>query len=459
MEALPVTTPDFLIAGAHIITMDKDRRVHSEGALAIHQGEILDVGTSGSVRAKYPKGRKTIDASNMLMLPGCINAHTHIAMALFRGLYAGDPSSIYSVMFPIEECLEAEDVHYLGLLGAIECLKGGATTIADHYYFMEEIAQAVELVGLRAVLGHTIADRLAPFTGESEKVRAMDFLSKWRNRSPRITPALAPHSPETVSAETISELKAISEREGTLLHVHLAQSRQEVAYLGQEYGMTPVEFLDHHGILGENLLAAHAVFVNDSDIDRLASNKVGVVFCPSSQVSYLYSDVTPVPELLTKEARVVLGTDTAAGTGNMNILGEPRIASVIQLMRLGDRGRLSSQKLLEMITIDAAEALGLEDQIGSLEVGKRADLILIDLQNAELAPINDIHSTAIYGMTEPNIDTIMIDGEVVFSKGTVVGVEERRIVEKAHEVRTAVLNRAIDRYPQLSRSLTWPGGN
>ncbi len=455
MQASPVSTPDVLILDAQIITMDEERRVYRDGALAIHQGKIHDVGTSADLRSRYSQARETIDASNQLLLPGFINAHTHIAMTLFRGLFSGDPSSIYSVMFPVEESLGAEDVYYFGLLGAIECLKGGATTIADHYYFIEEIAKAVELVGLRALLGHAVADRLAPFTGESEKLRAIDFLSDWREKSPRITPVLAPHSPETVMAETFSELKAIADREGTLIHVHLAQSRQEVEYLRQEHGMTPVEFLDHLGVLSPNLLAAHAVFVDESDIGRLASNKVDVVFCPSSQVSYLHRDVTPVPELLAHGVRVVLGTDTAAGTGNMNILGEPRNASMVQLMRSGSQGRLSSEKLLEMVTIDAARALGLEDQIGSLEVGKRADLILIDLQNAELAPINDIHSTPIYGITEPNISAVMIEGEVVLSEGTVTGIDEKHIVEKAGEMRAAVLKRAIDRYPQISSSLTW----
>lgn len=457
MVANDAGAPDVMLLNAQLITMDPERHVYRDGALAIRNGEIVAVGTSADLSARYPQAGRTIDASDKLVLPGCINAHTHIAMALFRGLYAGDPGSIYSIMFPIEESLEAEDVHYLGLLGAIECLKGGATTIADHYYFMEQIAQAVELVGLRAVLGHTVADRLAPFTGDNEKQRAIDFLSAWRERSSRITPALAPHSPETVSTATLSELKQISDREGVLIHIHLAQSRQEVEYLRSAHGMTPVEYLDHCGALGGNLLAAHAVFVDDADIDRLGANGVAVAFCPSSQVSYLYRDVTPVPELLSSGVEVVLGTDTAAGTGNMNILGEPRIASAVQLMRAGPRGRLSPQKLLEMITIGAAHAIGMQDKIGSLEVGKRADLLLIDLQNAELAPVNDPYATAIFSVTEPSLDTIMIDGEVVFSGGVVAGVDERRIVEKARTVRTAVLDRALDRHPQLSGSIAWPG--
>ncbi len=448
-------TADSLLTGATIITMDGGRRVLRDGALAIHEGRILEVGESKVVQSRYPEAKETIDASNMLMLPGYINAHTHIAMPLFRGLYAGDPRSIYSVMFPIEESLEAEDAYHLGLLGAVECLKGGATTVVDHYYFIEEIAQAVEVVGLRGVLGHTVADRLAPFTGELEKARALDFLRNWRNRTPRIIPALAPHSPETVSPETLSELKQLSDTEDILLHIHLAQSPQEVEYIHQEYGLTPVEFLDQIGFLGDNLLAAHAVFVNDSDIDRLHSNQVNVVFCPTSQVSYLYSAVTPVPELLSRGVRVVLGTDTAAGAGNMNILEELRAASMIQLFRSGDPGRLSSRKSLEMVTIDAAAALKLQDQVGSLEPGKRADLILIDLQNAELAPVNDIYATAVYGITAPHIDTIMIDGEVVLSKGTVVGVDEGDLVRKAADVRTRVLRRVLDQYPGLSESLIW----
>lgn len=447
--------PDVLITHATIISMDKARRVFWDGALAIRNGQILDVGESKTLRSKYPKVKEAIDASNKLLLPGYINAHTHIAMALFRGLYISEPGSIYSIMFPIEGSLEPEDVYYLGLLGAVECLKGGATCIADHYYFMEEVAQAINVVGLRAVLGHTIADRLAPFVGEREKKLAFRFIHDWREKNPRITPVLAPHSPETVSAETLRELKRMSDEEDILLHIHLAQSPQEVEYISQVYATTPVEFLDSIGFLRGNLLAAHSVFLSDSDIERLRSNQVSVVFCPTSQVSYLYSDVTPVPELLASGVRVVLGTDSAAGPGNMNILEEPRIASTVQLFRARENGQLSPQRILEMVTVDAAAALKLDGQIGSLEPGKRADLILIDLQNAELAPINDIYAAAVYGVIAPYIDTIMIDGEIVLSNGIVVGVDEKQLVEKAAEIRTAVLKRALERHPDLSRSLTW----
>ncbi len=448
-------TPDVLIHSASIITMDAERSLHSDGAVAIHQGRIIDLGASSALRSRYQQAKETIDASNMLLMPGWINAHTHIAMALFRGLYAGDPGSIYSVMFPVEEALDAEAAYDLGMLGAIECLKGGATTIVDHYYFMDQIALAVERIGLRGVLGHTVADRLAPFTGEAERARAIDFLDKWQAKSPRITPVLAPHSPETVTVETFSELSAVARDRDVLLHLHLAQSPHEVESIRREYGMSPVEFLEHHGLLSGRLLAAHAVFVNESDIERLAAHDVSVVFCPTSQVSYLHRDVTPTPELHSRGVRVVLGTDAAAGTGNMSILGEPRTAAMVQLLRFGADGRLSPQTLLGMVTIEAARAIGLQHEVGSLEVGKRADVILLDLQNAELAPMNDPYFIAIYGMTEPNIDTIMVDGKVVYSDGTVAGVDEQAAVGKAHEVRTAVLERAIIRHPRLSESLTW----
>ena len=445
--------PDILISNAVVITMDKGRRVLWDGAIAIRDGLIIEVGETNTLRTKYPQVEERIDASGKLLLPGYINAHTHIAMALFRGLYTGNPSSIYSVMFPIEESLEPEDVYYLGLLGAIECLKGGATCIVDHYYFIEEIARAIETVGIRAVLGHTIADRLAPFSGEAEKEKAIQFVHKWRIGNPRITPALAPHSPETVSAKSLSELKQISDEQDVLLHIHLAQSPQEVAYLEETHKKTPVEFLDSIGFLGRNVLAAHGVFLTDADINRLRSSEVSVVFCPTSQVSYLYNKVTPVPELLAKGVNVVLGTDTAAGTGNMNILEEPRIAATVQLFRSGNQGQLSPEKLLEMVTVDAAAALKLQDKIGSLEPGKRADIILIDLQNAELAPVNNIYATAIHGITAPYIDRIIIEGKVVLSKGTVVGLNEEDLVNKAAEIRTAVLRKTMDRHPKLSNSL------
>lgn len=450
--------PDILISNAVVITMDKDRRVLWDGAIAIGDGLIIEVGETTVLRTKFPQAKENIDASHKLLLPGYINAHTHIAMALFRGLYRGDPRAIYSVMFPIEESLEPEDVYFLGLLGAIECLKGGATCIVDHYYFMEEIAQAIATVGMRAILGHTVADRLAPFTGEGEKKKAIRFIHKWRDRNPRIRPALAPHSPETVSAESLKELKQISDEQEILLHIHLAQSPQEVAYLEEIYKKTPVEFLDSIGFLGRNVLAAHGVFLNDADMDRLKSRQVSVIFCPTSQVAYLYNHVTPVPELLSKGVNVLLGTDTAAGTGNMNILEEPRIAATVQLLRSGAQGLLSPRKLLEMVTIDAARALRLQDEIGSLEAGKRADLILIDLQNVELAPINDIYALAIHGMMAPHIDSIMIDGQVLLSKGSVLTVDEHELVARANEIRNKVLERALRRRPELAKRLIWLEG-
>jgi len=450
--------PDILISNAVVITMDKDRPVLWDGAIAIRDGLIIEIGETTVLRTKFPQAKENIDASHKLLLPGYINAHTYIAMALFRGLYRGDPRAIYSVMFPIEESLEPEDVYFLGLLGAIECLKGGATCIVDHYYFMDEIARAAETVGMRPVLGHTIAERLAPFVGENEKKKAIRFIHEWRDRNPRIRPALAPHSPETVSAESLKELKQISDKQEILLHIHLAQSPQEVAYLKETYNKTPVEFLDSIGFLGRNLLAAHGVFLNDADMDRLKSKHVSVVFCPTSQVAYLYNHVTPVPELLSRGVNVLLGTDTAAGTGNMNILEEPRIAATVQLLRSGAKGLLFPRKLLEMVTVDAARALRLQDKIGSLEAGKRADVIVIDLQNAELAPINDIYALAIHGMTAPHIDSIMIDGQIVLSGGSVLGVDEAELVAKVNEVRNNVLERALRRRPELAKRLIWLEG-
>ncbi len=447
--------PDLLISHAKVITMDDTKRVLMDGGLAIHKGRILEVGESNSIQARYPDPRKTIDASGKLAMPGLINAHTHIAMALFRGLYADDPRSIYAIMFPVEENLETEHVYHLGLLGAVECLKGGATTIVDHYYFADAIARAVETVGLRGVLGHTIADRLAAFTGKHEKARALRFLREWQNRTSRITPVLAPHSPETVSVETLSELKRISDREDVLLHVHLAQSQQEIEYIRQTHGVTPVELLDRIGFLGANVLAAHSVFVTEPDIDRLAAHQVNVVFCPTSQISYLYNKITPVTELLEKGVNVSIGTDTAAGMGNMNLLEETRVAATMQLFRSGGRDKLSPQKLLEMVTVDAAKAIKQGERLGSLEPGKRADLLLIDLQKVELAPVNDLYMTAIFSITTPNIDMILVDGKVVLLKGTVVGADEEQLAENASAVRTVILNRAVERHPHLSRSLKW----
>ncbi len=432
---------DWLITGGTVVTMDAQRRVIENGAVAVRGSDIVAVGPADELERRF-RARQRLRADGRLILPGLINAHTHAAMSLYRGV-ADDLALqewLQDYIFPLEaEHTTAEFVYWGTKLAALEMIRGGITTFADMYYFEEEVARAASEAGMRVVAGETILDFPAPdFATPAEALRYTEgFIQRWRNH-PLVTPAVAPHSAYTCSAETLQAAAELAERTGTPLLIHLAETQSEVEESRQRHGQTPVEYLAGLGVFEPRVLAAHCVWVDADDRALLARQGVACVHNPSSNMK-LASGVAPVEALRAAGVLVALGTDGVAGSNNdLNMFEEMDLAAKLQKVSSGDPRALAAVEALALATIEGARALGLEQQIGSLEAGKRADLILVRRQAPHAVPAYDVYSQIVYSLKASDVETSFIHGRLVMWEGAVLTLDPRLILQRARQYGQAV---------------------
>lgn len=270
---------DLIIEHATVITMNSQREILRDGAIAIGGNQVVDVGLTPALCTAYVSSR-TIDATHMVALPGLINTHTHLAMSLQRGVKLHVRDGLYEVVWPIEKALTAENCYMGALLGAAEAAKAGITCVVDHYFFMNDIASAIREVGMRSVLGHTVMSHKGPHTGPEELEKGLAFVEEWKEKDGLIIPCLAPHAPDTVFPEWLLQLKEAAAGYDTIFHLHLAQSLAEVAYVKEQYGKGSVEYLHDLGILDNKVLAAHCAYISETEMDLLARTGVNVAYPP-----------------------------------------------------------------------------------------------------------------------------------------------------------------------------------
>jgi 5-methylthioadenosine/S-adenosylhomocysteine deaminase len=420
--------------------MDPRRSVLQDGAVAIAGRHIVSVGPTEAVEAQVTARRK-IDAAGCVVMPGLINAHTHLSMNLQRGLSTVVPDALYRVMWPIERALTGEDCYAGALLGAGEALKAGTTTVNDHYFFMEDIARATTEVGIRGVLGHTIMTRNGPFVGRAEFDKGVAFVRRWQDRHPLVHPALAPHAPDTVSPEWLRQLRALATQLGVPLHLHLAQSQHEVETLYGEQGIGSVDHLHRLGFLGPDVVAAHCIYVSDAEINLLAKTGTHAVYCPRTHA--LFGRSQRAVEAMAQGVKVVLGDDYTGRDFGFDLFAEMQAAAMVQREVARDPQALPAMKLLEMVTVDAARALGLEGQIGALLPGYLADIVVLKLGQLHTTPTFDIVDTVVFGCSGRDVHTVLVDGQVVVEEGQLTKVDEMAIVERARAASAALLDRAL----------------
>jgi len=422
-----------VIANGTVVTMDGGRRVIPNGAIAIEGSDIVAVDGTDAIQRRF-RGTDTIDATEQVVLPGLVNTHTHAPMVLFRGL-ADDLALmewLTKYIFPAEaRTVSPEFVRAGTRLAALEMIQSGTTTYADMYYFEEEIAKDTRAAGLRGVLGQTIiqfpvADARTPAEGLT---RAEAFINAFKGDA-LITPAVAPHAAYTLDGTTLMAARDLARRHGVPTLIHLAETQDEVRTIQERFMTSPVGYLDRLGFLGPGVLAAHGVWVSDADIAVLRERGVGVAHNPESNMK-LASGTAPVPRYLDAGVALGLGTDGAASNNDLDMFEAMRVASFLQKVHTGDPRVVGAPVALEMATMGGARALGMASQIGSLEPGKRADVIVVAMTAARQTPMYDPVSHLVYTTRGDDVRTTIVNGRVLMRDRKVLTLDEGTVLADA----------------------------
>jgi 5-methylthioadenosine/S-adenosylhomocysteine deaminase len=440
LQARAAERADVIIRGGWVVTMDGSSRVIENGAVVVRRERIVEVGPLAEVAAKYTAAR-TIDARGRIVMPGLINTHTHVPMVMFRGI-ADDlvlMDWLQKYIFPAEaKNVDEQFVRWGTRLGCLEMIRGGTTTYVDMYYFEDAIADETARAGMRAVLGETLIDFPAPDnkTWDAGMAYVEKFVSKWKSH-PLITPAIAPHAPYTVSTDHLKQTHEFSARHKAPLIIHVAEDYAEVKTIQERYNSSSVAYLDRIGLLDERVIAAHVVWPTEEDIKTLAGRRVGVGHCPQSNMK-LAAGVSPVPQMLRAGVAVGLGTDGAASNNDLSLWEEIDTAAKLHKLISKDPTTLKAQEAIEMATIRGARAIHLDRDIGSLEAGKLADLIIIGTTEPHQTPLYNVYSHLAYATKASDVETVMINGRVVMDNRRVQTVDETAVRAKANEYRDRI---------------------
>jgi 5-methylthioadenosine/S-adenosylhomocysteine deaminase len=427
---------DWIWTARYVITMDPARRVIDNGAVAIRGDRIVAAGSRAEIEKQYT-GRQRLDRPEALIAPGLINAHAHAPMSLLRGI-ADDlrlQDWLEKFIFPAEAKNVTPDfVRWGTRLTCLEMLLSGTTTYADMYYYEDVIAEETSRAGLRGVLGETIIGFPVPDAKTPEDALRFteSYIQRFRN-DPLIVPAVAPHALYTNSAKTLAASRALANRYNVPLIIHLAETRREREEAVAKYGKSPAAVLDSWGILGGRTLAAHAVWIDDADVAILKARGTGVAHCPSSNMK-LASGVAPVVKMLSAGLNAGLGTDGPAGSNNdFDLFEEMDLAAKLQKVTTGNPQALPAIQALEMATIGGARALGIDKETGSLEPGKRADLITVRLDVPNAVPVYDIVSQLVYALKGADVRDVMVNGRMLLRDRHALTLDRQQILSKAVE--------------------------
>jgi 5-methylthioadenosine/S-adenosylhomocysteine deaminase len=432
---------DLIVTGATVVTMDGTRAIYDDGMVVVKGDTILAVGPRGELEAKYASAR-IIDARGKLVLPGFINGHTHVPMTLFRGLHDDVTLNdwLYKYIFPAEaKNVNEAFVRWGTRLAAAEQIRGGVTTFADMYYFEDAVAEETRAAGMRGVLGETFIDFPAPDNkSEAEMLGYTEkFLKKWQGDS-LIHAGVAPHSIYTCSQKTLQDAAALARKYHAPILIHPAEMKKEWDDSLKQNGMSPVQYLDKIGVLGPDVVSAHCIFVDEADRKTLAEKHVGCVHNPSSNMM-LASGVSPVPEMRSAGIAVGLGTDGPAGSNNdLDLMEEMDLAAKLAKITKMDPLAMNAKSVVEMATIEGARALHMEKEIGSLEVGKKADLIVIRLDQPNAVPMYDVYAQLAYALKASDVETVIIGGRLVMRDRKLLTVDEEQAVAKAREYKKTI---------------------
>src|ERR1700693_472289 len=431
---------DLLVSGGTVITMDGQRRVIENGAVAILGDSIVAVGPRAEIESKFEAAHTRV-SHGALMLPGLINGHPHAAMSLFRGL-ADDLSLdewLQKYIFPAEaRNVTPEVVEWGTKLGVLEMLRGGVPLYADMYYFEDVVARVTKEAGMRGVLGETIIDSPAPYNKTPEQAFAytQKYLDHWKGDA-LIVAGVAPHSIYTCSEKTLQDAAALARRNSSPILIHIAEARFELEQSRAKHGATPVAYMERIGFLGPDVVGAHCVWVDQADIATLAHFNVGCIYNPSSNMKTA-AGVMPIPEMLASGEPIGLATDGAASNNNQDLFEEMDLAAKLQKIARMDPRALPAKEVVELATINGARALHLEKTIGSLETGKKADLIIINIGAPHATPMYDVYSELVYALKASDVRTVVVAGKIVMKDRQMLTLDEKEILARAQEYKAKI---------------------
>ncbi len=431
---------ELLVLGGTLVSMDQDRRVIQDAGVAVAGGRIVAVGTRKEILAQYTAAQ-TVEADGKLIVPGLINGHTHIPMTLFRGL-ADDldlQDWLTKYIFPAEAKNVSEEFVRAGTrLGLAEMIRGGTTTYCDMYYFEDAIADETAKAGVRGVLGETIID--FPVADNKTNAEGMAYVAKfvqrWKGHE-LIVPAIAPHAPYTVSEEHLKAVRAFSDRTGAPIVTHISETKREIDDSIKAKGASPIDYLARIGFLSNKVIAAHVVWPSEEELELLKKIGVGIVHNPQSNMK-LASGVAPVPQMLKRGLLVGLGTDGAASNNDLNMWEEMDTAAKLHKVFSGDPKVMSAQEAFELATIRGAQALHLENEIGSIEKGKRADLVIVERDSLNQIPLYNVYSDLVYATKANDVETVIINGRIVMRDRRLLTLNEQEIKASARRFRDQV---------------------
>ncbi len=424
---------DYIIHADYVLPMDENLTVIKDGAIAVEGSKIQKVGTSQELSRQYTSNI-TIDRKHRVIFPGLINTHTHAAMVHFRGIADDLPLKdwLENHIWPAEfQWLSAEFISDAIELACLEMLKGGITTYNDMYFYEDIAGEVAKRMGMRAVLGVGILDfpTKSASTTEEYFANAESFIKGWKGDN-LITPCIAPHALYTCGPGTLERARKVADTHDIPIHIHLSETKWESEEIRNRYGMVPVKYLESLGFLDERVLAAHCVWVTDEEIEILSKRNVGVSHCVESNLK-LASGIAPVVKMLRAGVKVTFGTDGAASNNDLNILSEMSTAAKLHKAVSEDPTALDAKTALLMATRWGAEVLGLGKVAGSIEEGKAADLVMVNLNKPHLIPLYNIYSHIVYTMRPSDVEMVMIDGKVVVNDGRTTMADESEIFQKA----------------------------
>jgi 5-methylthioadenosine/S-adenosylhomocysteine deaminase len=417
-----------------IVTQNEKRDVLRNASISIENDTIRSVGESTSTSADL-----VLDGQGKIALPGLINAHTHLSMTLFRG-FADDMQLqewLEKKIWPLEAKLTDEACYVGALLGSAEMIMSGTTSFVDMYFHMEDVARAIAEAGLRGFLSYGLIDLFDSAKAQKEREGTQKFFDYVRKlNNPRIRFALGPHAPYTCSVETLLWAKDFAERNDAILHIHVAETRREQADCQKQHGMRVVEYLDKMGVLSRKMLAAHCVWLTKSEVELLAKSGARVAHCPVSNMKLATGGVAPLPEMFEAKMPVALGTDGAASNNSLDMFETMKICALLHKAHRWDPTVMNAQKVLDLATIEGARALGADREIGSVETGKRADIILMNIDSPNMRPIHGkdtVVSDLVYSASSGNVDTTIVDGRVLMRNRQIETFNLREVLSRSED--------------------------
>jgi 5-methylthioadenosine/S-adenosylhomocysteine deaminase len=421
--------------------MDGRREVVEEGLIAIKNDVITYVGRE--VDAPPIKAEETIDGHGKVALPGLINCHTHLPMTLFRGVAEDQELSrwLSETIWPLEAKLEAEDVYAGALLGCLEMIKSGTTCFADMYFHGDMVAKAVEKAGLRCVLAPGIIEAGDVERGRKGLKESVEFARRFDGYAEgRVRVRLGPHAVYTCGPNLLMKVRDAASKLNVGIHIHLAESKAMVELVKEKHGSTEVELLESIGFLKSDVLGAHCIYLSEREMQLMARRGVKVSYNPVANMKIALG-VPKVRDLMNLGVTVGIGTDGPASNNVLDMFESMKVAALLQKVHYMDSGVLPAQSVVKMATIDGARALGLEGSVGSLEVGKKADVILVDFRKPHLTPVHDFYANLVYSARGSDVETVIVDGKVLMEERAVKTLDEEEVMERAKEATSDLLAR------------------